>query len=121
MLNKLFVYGTLKRGFGNHGFLSDAKFISEVKTVDKFIMYEQGIPFLSKDEEKYQVTGELFELDDFRNVDSLEGHPNSYKREVIKVYDSETNTEHEAWAYFYPHDLSDTHVNEDGVYKRNNY
>jgi gamma-glutamylaminecyclotransferase len=85
---KVFVYGTLKRGFGNHHFLAGAKFLGTGTTKEKFAMYSDGgIPFVVKNEEVCFIHGELYMMDKMclRNLDRLEGHPRLYKREEIAI------------------------------------
>ena len=35
----VFVYGTLKQGFSNHGLLKQSKLIGVAQTKEKFVMY----------------------------------------------------------------------------------
>ena len=44
--HKVFVYGTLKKGFGNHRFLRGSVFLGNARTNDHFALYESGIPFV---------------------------------------------------------------------------
>ncbi len=102
--HKVFVYGTLKRGFSNHYYLADAKFIGNATTKEKYAMYEDfGIPFVYKDEKVSHIKGEVYEVDDatLSAIDHLEGHPEVYKRELVKVI-LENGEEIDAWIYFYP-------------------
>ena len=49
----MFVYGTLKKGFLNHHFLDNAKFIDYSITWEKYQMHpciENGYPFVIKSE-----------------------------------------------------------------------
>lgn len=54
------------------------------------------------------VIGELYMVDDatMDRLDHVEGHPDFYKREKIKVYDSNGN-EVECWAYIFPKEKLD--------------
>lgn len=99
-LLRFFVYGTLKRGRGNHGVLGNATFLGEAVTVDKnFTMFDGGFPFVSvgfdDEDAKGAIVGELYETlnkDIARNLDRLEGYPHLYdKREVdVTVLDGST-------------------------------
>ena len=95
MKTKLFVYGTLKRGFHNNRLLQDQKFLQEVETADPQVMECGGIPFLynasrylretKKCYKAYyapKVKGQLWEVDEeaLQLIDGLEGHPRWYKR-----------------------------------------
>ena len=71
------VYGTLKKGYGNHRLLESSTFIG------------------SGDVEVYDCNA--FEMYD---LDLLEGHPRFYKRELTEV---KVNGESvSAWVYFVP-------------------
>lgn len=81
----VFVYGTLKRGYGNHRVLGDSEFISEGITIDVFTMYNGGFPFVSssKEEGLGWVKGEIFRVTDknvWKALDRLEGVPHMYVR-----------------------------------------
>lgn len=85
---RLAVYGTLKRGYGNNGYLRDSKFIGSGKTSEKYAMYASGIPFVTKKQQLTNIHVEVFEVNDsdtLNSVDRLEGHPEWYKREPIEV------------------------------------
>lgn len=110
----VFVYGTLRKGFGNHYLLKEAEFVGFAKTKEKYTMYERVIPFVSKDRKTSQIVGEVYLVDDntLSRLDHLEGHPYWYYREMIDIilyrgqYDSvPKNTynhgeELKAWIYF---------------------
>lgn len=103
MKHTIFVYGTLKKGFSNHRLLEGAEFAGNAKTLEKFSLYESGIPYVFKDETVSHIYGELYQLDELtlENIDGLEGHPDWYRRKEVDVLteNGETIT---AWLYFYP-------------------
>jgi len=105
--NKVFVYGTLKRGFGNHHFLMGSRFIGTGHTVEKFAMHtEGGIPFVVENEPVSYIYGELYSVDNsvLDNLDRLEGHPTWYRRQEIEIHlDGGTNPTVKAWMYFIPY------------------
>ena len=116
----VFVYGTLKEGYGNHDFLRRAIKVGKAETCEKYGMYETGIPYVIKDQEKTTIKGEVYIVDSgtFRGLDQLEGHPVCYKREQIKVkLDNKRKTT--AWIYFYPNQCG--REISDGVYKLKYY
>lgn len=90
--SRIFVYGTLKKGKGNHGVLGNSIYLGEAITNSKeFTMYDGGFPFVSdafSDDENFTgaILGELYETDNkaiLANLDRLEGVPSLYvKREV---------------------------------------
>ncbi len=72
----IFVYGTLRRGFGNHSFLNQSTFKGTATTVEKFTMFCSGqIPFVSRSQAISNIVGEVYEVDEhtLRNLDALEG------------------------------------------------
>ncbi len=101
MKHLVFVYGTLKKGFGNHYLLENSKFIGRAKTKEKYKMTANGIPFVSKSKAVSHIIGEVYEVDDetLEKLDFLEDHPDWYKREKVKVV-LEDGKELEAWLYF---------------------
>lgn len=111
------VYGTLKRGRGNHHRLEKAKFLGEVVTEPKFTMYDLGyFPGVRK-EGSTAIHGELYEINDleFKSLDSLEGYPHLYVREQIRI-PGRTET---PWIYIINRDyLREEAILEDGVWPR---
>ena len=88
MTYKVFVYGTLKRGFGNNVLLKNSKFIGEAETVNRMTMLSLGgFPMVVGTYGTSTIKGEVYEVDDdtLRNLDSLEGNPNFYMRKTINV------------------------------------
>ena len=88
----LFVYGTLKRGFHNHGWLeeNDCYYLGDAFTKDNYTLLQDhynGLPYVVK-ESSNQIFGELYLVteDLLKRLDVLEGHPIFYKRELIDVY-----------------------------------
>jgi len=74
---KLFVYGSLKRGFSNHHFLAGQEFIGDARTVLRFRMFDcGGFPGVVEAdlEGGYQILGELWNIDTpcLRRIDWLE-------------------------------------------------
>ena len=102
MKHYLFTYGTLKKGFSNHHLLEGAQFLGPAKTLEKYSMYESGIPFVFKGEAVSHIYGELYRVDELtlKKVDRLEGHPGWYRREEIQVLTAE-GSNGTAWLYFY--------------------
>lgn len=101
----IFVYGSLKRGFGNHHVIES--FGEEHFTPmgvfetasDQFVMRSLGgFPVIYPDStrEAGTITGELYEVSSkiLIDMDILEGHPFFYKRTKIRLKDfhSEVST-----------------------------
>ena len=99
---KIFVYGTLKKGKQFNYLLNKAKFIGNAETVERYSLYFDGIPYLVKSDEVSHVKGEVYELDSelLKMIDEFEEHPNYYVREMVKVKltDGEVVS---VWAYFF--------------------
>ena len=100
MAELVFVYGTLRRGHGNHVLLKDSKFIDAGLTKDKYAMYHTGIPFVNEDEQVSNIFGEVYQVSGhiLRMLDLLEGHPSWYIRKKVTVCGSKKK--YHAWLYF---------------------
>lgn len=88
----VFVYGTLKKGFGNNRLLVGAKSLGEFTTAyPNFIMSGRfnAFPYVSRTEENgHFIKGELYLVessDMMDSLDCLEGHPEFYRREKVKI------------------------------------
>ena len=93
--NRVFVYGTLKRGQRNFRYLQAAEFVGSFSTESIFSMYafdnypavcEQGL---------HAIHGEVYHVSDaqFRLLDELERYPGYYQRILIGTYYGD------AWMY----------------------
>ncbi len=101
MQHLLFVYGTLKKKFPNHHYLSDAVYKGQARTEKRYALFESGaLPFACKMPEIAPVQGELYKIDDntLKRIDKLEGHPIFYKREQVPIICGEKTVM--AWMYF---------------------
>ena len=85
-MNKLFVYGTLKKQYSRNDILSAASFIKEIKSLPRYTMIDLGAFPGILDSGINVIYGELYEVDDstLEMCDLIEGHPNFYKRKFIK-------------------------------------
>lgn len=81
----LFVYGTLKKGFGNHDLLESANFIGEGFTESKYKMLSLG-GFPGVVDGTKEIWGELYQVENLNSIDTLEGYPNFYGRERTTIY-----------------------------------
>ena len=115
--HRVFVYGTLKKGFHNHRVLqeSEGRFVAAVKTKlpHRLVLGEDGIPYLmrrtvpvtpgdTKGTELTQVTGELWEVDHegLASLDLLEGVAvGMYERIEMKVVFENSDDEETAFGY----------------------
>lgn len=85
-MHKVFVYGTLKRGYGNHVLINKSNILSLKAKAPGINLYSSGsIPFAARG--NGTAIGELYEVDSIvlEKLDKLEGHPVFYKREKTKV------------------------------------
>ena len=101
-LHTIFVYGTLKKGFSNHFFLSGARYLGPARTVDRYALYVDMYPGVYPRDQISPIVGQLFEVDSatLSRLDDLEDHPRLYQRELIEVETDEGRRT--AWIYFYP-------------------
>lgn len=93
-MSLVFVYGTLKRGYGNNRLLERATFVSEGETVAKCRLFNSGFPVLRPRLKKRDgawnapVRGEVFEVNDeetMQRLDRLEGEGRMYHRRRKKI------------------------------------
>lgn len=90
-MHKVFVYGTLKRGFGNNRLLRDAKFLGRAFLLTHHAFKDLGsFPGLIRIKRNAPrlVGGEVWEVTDEQrdSLDMLEGHPNFYERQPALVH-----------------------------------
>lgn len=107
---KLFVYGTLKRGFSNNSLLRGAEFISE-DTI-KGHLYVGGVPFATPG--TGVVHGEVFDVPAalLPRLDFLEGHPDGYRRTPVTTLEGR-----DVEAYLWFHGVETRELVPDGVYR----
>lgn len=102
MKEKVFVYGTLRKGLAWSHLLYTSRFLGEAKTKNKYALYSDRIPYVIEYKEVSQIVGEVYEVDNetLQKLDQLEGHPNWYRRKEIEIILN--NSLILAWIYFYP-------------------
>ena len=113
----VFVYGTLKRGHGNHRELEGATYLGEASTVERYALHVQGLPMVDRNNPMSAIHGELYLVDraTFADLDRLEGHPNCYRRYLTRVVLADSSVS-SAWMYFFPD--PDGPIIESGRYQR---
>lgn len=102
--SRVFVYGTLKSGYGNNRLLETAKKIGEFITTKSFVMQNCGFPYAIDTDFSdcgfvpKPIRGEVWEVDDevFQNLDWLEGYPNHYNRQQVQIEGEDSS----AWMYY---------------------
>jgi pyruvate carboxylase len=123
---KIFVYGTLRKGFPLHKYLSDkARFIG--KGTIRGRLYDLGNYPGVLPSEAGEVQGELYELEDgskhLNKLDEIEGldlmNPENslFVRALTEVRLSDNKTI-QAWAYFLPSKPPGARLIVDGDYQR---
>lgn len=100
---KLFVYGTLKKGYNNHHYLDTAKYLGQYYCDNTYALVQSGLPFLVK-RKGMGAIGELYEVDleTIKAIDKLEGHPFFYRRTNIFVKSMVDDKEIEVYTYIHP-------------------
>jgi gamma-glutamylcyclotransferase (GGCT)/AIG2-like uncharacterized protein YtfP len=98
----VFVYGSLKQGFHNHGWMEEigAKYLGKCSTEKIFDMISMYDSYPGLINGEYGIIGELYEIDsmDIYHLDRLEGYPNYYDRQVINV-NMDNGVEYKAICY----------------------
>lgn len=105
---RIFVYGSLKRGFALHFLLEDQVFLGPARTATPCRLFDLGsYPGLLEDVQGYPVTGELYEVTAscLAALDEAEGTAEgAYERRGIKL--EAPHDLQPAEAYFYLRSLS---------------
>ena len=88
-MTRVFVYGSLRRGQGNHKVIAGAAYLGTARTVQEFTLYDLGpFPALVPDG-RTAVMGEVYEVDEalLARLDRFEGCPGLYQRHAIMLAD----------------------------------
>jgi len=101
---KVFVYGTLKHGYGNHRVMERAqgRFIGRDKIRNFACINTSSFPYAIR-RDGATIIGEVYELDadNLYHLDMLEGYPHHYQRQLVATKYGK------AWIYYSPKDLQD--------------
>ena len=96
----IFVYGTLKQGFGNHHYFlnKDPLTIGILRGYQLLGKPKGGFPCIGPGDG--YVEGEVYEVDDqeLAAIDRLEGHPTWYLRTNVQITNKENKTMN-VWTY----------------------
>jgi gamma-glutamylaminecyclotransferase len=118
---RVFVYGSLKQGFGNHSLLKDQRLIGPDSITAKHTMVSLGwfpgvVKVEAPDAPDTVVHGELYEVNPevLDSLDVLEGHPTFYRREKVQTDISGRK----AWVYYLQDERGSYPAVEDGVWRR---
>lgn len=101
-MNKVAVYGSLRKGLHNHRLLTTSEMIG-TDELENFSMFSLGpFPFITPEEAENKIAVEVYEVNEevFASLDRLEGYPSFYNRQ-------EVDTKHgKCWIYFMEKDTS---------------
>jgi gamma-glutamylcyclotransferase (GGCT)/AIG2-like uncharacterized protein YtfP len=98
---KVFVYGTLMMGKGNHHLLKNAVFI-DATVVKGYVLYDLGsFPGIIKNKDE-KVKGELYKIDSsiLKKLDHLEGEGSLYIRNISRAETNNGKT-YDSFIYVY--------------------
>lgn len=134
LTDKLFVYGTLKRGFSRNSVLKDAEFLGNAKLYfNYFRMIDCGFfPALVKvdprfSRKRYEISGELYRItpEILVETDIIEGYPSLYDRTeeiVTRVHPTDKTIDHFdmdwAWVYYWNRPDQEYETIESGVWTK---
>jgi gamma-glutamylaminecyclotransferase len=95
--HRVFVYGTLKRGYSNHALLETSRFLGEAATLKTYWMITTGVFPVVLDAvpadfglPPLAIAGEIYHVDDatLEQLDHLEREGRSYHRKVTDVHEA---------------------------------
>jgi gamma-glutamylcyclotransferase (GGCT)/AIG2-like uncharacterized protein YtfP len=106
-MSLIFVYGTLKRGCGNHWFLAGQKLVGAARTVPGFLLYElDGYPgMVTQADSPSSVAGEVWSVDPecLNRLDELEGTDQGlYRRDAVPLVAPFAEQSVEGYIYLHP-------------------
>jgi gamma-glutamylcyclotransferase (GGCT)/AIG2-like uncharacterized protein YtfP len=90
-LTRIFIYGTLKKGFSNSSLLNSSEYLGEDITVQRYPIFIDpsfGFPYLLSEEGRGKfIKGEVYDVTDdtLKAMDIFEGSPDLYKRGTIEL------------------------------------
>lgn len=95
----IFVYGSLKQGFGNHRFINQSPLFNA--TLKDYILLTQDIGYPAIMPGLGLVEGEVYQINDetIKTLDRLEQHPTYYRRQSVTVIEKDTLKMHQAYTY----------------------
>jgi gamma-glutamylcyclotransferase (GGCT)/AIG2-like uncharacterized protein YtfP len=99
----VFVYGTLKRGCGNHRYLEGQAFVGTARTAPGFALFDVGgYPGMVRAPGGASVSGEVWSVDEdcLARLDELEGTDEGlYRRETVPLEGPPGESEAQAYVY----------------------
>lgn len=100
----VFVYGSLRKGYGLSPVLNSSEFVSDVRTKPKYTMYSVGAFPCITESGNTSIVGEIYKVDlsTLRRLDMIEGVPQLYKKGIVEVDGYEN-----VIAYFFTEDKAE--------------
>lgn len=125
--HRVFVYGTLMTGFGNHSRLLDhdgARYEGKARTAVNARLGDVGaFPAVTELRKgSCPVVGEVYTVDDdtLARLDMLEGVPSLYTRQQVEVLDEDDDSMGLAWIYVWGRDNETLPVIRSGDWRAHN-
>lgn len=116
-MNKIAVYGSLRKGFGNHSYYleGNSNYLG-TDVLEGWVMYNLGaFPAIAEDKsgENKTIVVEVYEVSDqvLKALDGLEGYPHFYNRKEVGSHFGD------AWIYFFNFPRENAVVVECGDWK----
>ncbi len=99
MTERVFVYGTLKTGEANHGFMedSDGQLVARTWITGWQLVDMGAFPVAMPGSSSQEIFGEIYTVSTLAILDMLEGYPYHYQRTVIETPFGLT------WIYYQKH------------------
>ncbi len=99
----VFVYGTLKRGGVNHGWIEQQEFVAEARTVPAYRMFDLGgYPGMVRSADGISIHGEIWSVDEagIAQLDVLEDTAGGeYERVVVPLEGEQATQRVEGYIY----------------------
>ncbi len=99
----IFVYGTLKRGGENHGWIDKQRFIAEARTLPQYRLFDLGgYPGMVHAQDGVSIQGEVWEVDEvgLTRLDVLEDtEGGEYERVIVRLEGEFTTQRVEGYIY----------------------
>lgn len=98
-MHNIFVYGSLKTGYGNNRLLESSEYCGQsiTSSADFKMISLSSFPGVIHTENGFHIFGELYRVNDktLQSLDRLESNGSFYKRELVKLKEFEED----AWMY----------------------
>lgn len=126
---KVFVYGTLKQGYGNNRCLGGATFVAKAVLDGQWTLIYAGFPvLLNNSADGLHVSGEVFEFDEatpngksiLKQLDALESEGRMYDRILARTLDGTEVSVYRGCGYWERSNLPECPI-VDGSYEWSGY